>query len=156
MRAASRGDALELLRDARFDPQRMAIVEDAPPSLPQPADWPLTPAMLTQDQATALRVEAEAISDGLLVLTDTHYPGWRAWVYSIEQPIARANYLFRGVRLPKGRHTIEFRYEPLSFQLGLLIAGATVALALAGRGVQRLRGPGDVTDANSGAADRSR
>ena len=42
--------------------------------------------------------------------------------------ILRANYLFRAVALPRGAHTVEFRFDPLSYRYG-------VAMSLAGLGV---------------------
>ena len=108
----------------------MAVVEDAPTILPHSPNLSATPATITQYDADALSIETEAVSNGLLVLTDTYYPGWRAWVDGAEQPIWRTNYLFRGIMLTTGRHTIEFRYEPLSFRLGLTIAAVTMAFTL--------------------------
>jgi vacuolar-type H+-ATPase catalytic subunit A/Vma1 len=52
------------------------------------------------------------------------YPGWKASVDGDAQPIQRANYLFRAVRVPAGRHTVRFRYQPTSFR-----AGAAISLA---------------------------
>ena len=130
MPATSKAHALELMRDAQFDPKHTAVVEDVPLALPHDPNLSSTPAAIMQYEATSLRIETEAVSNGLLVLTDTYYPGWRAWVDGAEQPIWRTNYLFRGIMLPTGRHTIEFRYEPISFQIGLLIAAVTIGLTL--------------------------
>ena len=46
-------------------------------------------------------------------------------------PILSANYLFRGVLIPAGKSTVEFRYEPRSFQAGLALSLAAV-MVLAG------------------------
>lgn len=140
--AASKRAAWEQLRAAQFVPFSMAVVEDAPEPgrLPQHANQPITPARLTDYAPERVRVEANAQSDGLLVLTDTDYPGWRAWVDGVEQPIVRTNFLFRGVLLSAGSHSVEFRYWPPSFQWGLGIALATaliIALAVGWRLVSR-------------------
>jgi uncharacterized membrane protein YfhO len=67
-----------------------------------------------------------------LVLADAYYPGWKAYVNGKEQVIRRANLFFRAVVLPAGTHTVEFRYDPTSFKLGLAISIATiVAISLA-------------------------
>jgi uncharacterized membrane protein YfhO len=66
-----------------------------------------------------------------LVLADSHYPGWKAFVDGKQEVIRRANLFFRAVPLPAGNHTVEFRYEPRSFTIGLVISVVTlVALAL--------------------------
>lgn len=73
-------------------------------------------------------VEADAREGGFLFLGDSYYPGWRAYVDGREAPIYRADFLFRAVPLPAGRHMVEFRYQPDSFTLGLWISGASAGL----------------------------
>ncbi len=83
-------------------------------------------------QSTALRVGLT--SPGYLVLTDTYYPGWQAYVDGERVPVLRADWLYRAVELPPGVHQVEFRYEPgwlgLGWLLSALAALATAALAL--------------------------
>jgi len=67
-------------------------------------------------------ISANLAEEGYLVLTDAHYPGWRALTDSLETPIYRANLLFRAVYLPAGQHRVEFVYDPLSFKLGATIS----------------------------------
>jgi uncharacterized membrane protein YfhO len=72
----------------------------------------------------------------MLVLSDIHFPGWKATVDGREVPIERVDYLLRGVKLPAGAHDVEFAYEPASFRIGwivslLTLAGLGVAVALA-------------------------
>jgi uncharacterized membrane protein YfhO len=64
---------------------------------------------------------------GLLVVSDSYYPGWRAWVDGNSVAIHRVNYGFRGVVVPAGRHTVEMEYEPASFQVGLFLSLAAAA-----------------------------
>jgi hypothetical protein len=65
---------------------------------------------------------------GLLVLTDQYAPGWRVRVDGEPARLVRADYLFRGVPLPPGRHSIELSYRPASFVIGA--AGSLVALGV--------------------------
>jgi uncharacterized membrane protein YfhO len=65
---------------------------------------------------------ASAPRRSLLVLTDVHYPGWKAWVDGRRAPIERVNYLLRGVALPAGSHTIEFTYAPASWRAGWIVS----------------------------------
>ncbi len=59
---------------------------------------------------------------GVLVLADSYYPGWRAYVDGEERQILRANLFFRAVELPAGNHRVEFRYKPLSFTIGVVVS----------------------------------
>ena len=59
-------------------------------------------------------IEADTDKPGVLVLHDLYYPGWDATLDDQPVPILKTNLLFRGVELPRGRHTIAFRFNPLS------------------------------------------
>lgn len=84
---------------------------------------------------------------GLLVLTDQYHPGWRVAVDGAVAEVVRVNHLFRGVRVPAGRHRVEFRYQQPGLQAGAAASAvAWIALALIlGRAAIRRRtshGPG--------------
>jgi hypothetical protein len=70
--------------------------------------------------------EIEAKTPGYLVLLDSYYPGWRAWVDGTEASILRANYAFRAVRLSPGSHKVEFKYRPRNFYVGLIVTCLTL------------------------------
>jgi uncharacterized membrane protein YfhO len=106
-------------------------------------------------QPNEVVIETEARAPGFLVLTDSFYPGWKAFVDEGEQPIHRANYLFRAVRVPAGRHTVHFRYEPTSFRAGAAISLTALAGLLLIAWAQRRRGrdpkrPGEVPPSDPG------
>jgi hypothetical protein len=73
-----------------------------------------------------VRIRASSAQDAILVLADSYYPGWKAYVDGQETTILRANQFFRAIVLPKGVHGVEFRYEPWSFRLGCLISTFTL------------------------------
>ena len=75
-------------------------------------------------------VQVEAPVDGYLVLTDTWYPGWRAFVDGEETPVLRADLAFRSVLVPAGQHRITFDYRPTSFRAGLVMSVLALALSL--------------------------
>ena len=52
------------------------------------------------------------------MLADVNFPGWTVSVDGLEQPLLRANRIFRAVRLAPGEHRVSFEYKPLSFRLG--------------------------------------
>ncbi len=74
--------------------------------------------------------EAESSSAGYLVLLDSYYPGWSARVDGKETRIIRANYGFRAVALPAGRHKVEFVYRPRTFYIGLALTLGTLLFGL--------------------------
>ena len=67
------------------------------------------------------------------MLTDLHYPGWKATVDGRDAPIERVNYLMRGVQVPAGTHRVEFTYEPTSYRVGWIVSLiATLGVLIAG------------------------
>ena len=87
-------------------------------------------AVLKTYRNNQVQIDAQLSNPGILVLTDAFYPGWKVQVDGKEQKILRANYLFRAVALPAGNHQVEFRYEPESFMIGLMISLCTAGLLL--------------------------
>jgi uncharacterized membrane protein YfhO len=79
-------------------------------------------ARITEYKNQAVTVQASLDDAGILVLTDSFYPGWNAYVNGRQEKIYRANLFFRAVPLPAGRHTVVFRYEPRSFAIGLAVS----------------------------------
>ena len=75
--------------------------------------------------------EVEAKQPGYLVLLDSYYPGWRAYLDGKEVEILRANYAFRAVEVGSGRHRVEFRYRPTSFYTGMAITLISVLVGVA-------------------------
>lgn len=75
-----------------------------------------------------VRIDATVKHDAYLVLSDTYYPGWNGFVDGKKVPVLKANYVLRALSVPKGSHTIEFRYEPTSFKLGMVVTVLTVLL----------------------------
>ncbi len=89
------------------------------------------PCEFERDGANALAVRTDTRGPGMLVISDSYYPGWRAWMDGEPAPIHRVNYGFRGVQVPGGRHTVAMRYEPASFRVGLFVSLAALALLAA-------------------------
>jgi hypothetical protein len=88
-------------------------------------------------------VKADLGANGLLVLADMWYPGWRAYVDGVEQPIYRVYHAFRGVSVLAGSHTVEFVYQPVTLVWGAVVSVASlaallVAIRLATRGSRPL------------------
>ncbi len=77
-----------------------------------------------------VRVATTSLTPALLVLSDTYYPGWRAFVDGGEQPLVRGDLLFRVVPVPAGQHQVIFRFEPTSIRLGLAISLAALLCAI--------------------------
>jgi hypothetical protein len=63
-------------------------------------------------QPEKIVLRAESNVPGLLMLTDSFYPGWEATVDGAQATIYAADALFRGVFVPAGTHEVVFVYRP--------------------------------------------
>jgi hypothetical protein len=61
-------------------------------------------------------------TNGILVLSEAYYPGWKAYVDNKEVEIIRANHVLRAIYVPKGVHEVLFKYEPLSVKVGMYVS----------------------------------
>lgn len=64
------------------------------------------------------------------VFSEVYYPEWNCYVDGKLTNYARVNYVLRGLELPAGKHTIEFKIEPKAFVIGNKIAYAGSALLM--------------------------
>lgn len=86
---------------------------------------------LTQYGLNKLEYKAANPQPGLAVFSDIYYPaGWKAYIDNKEVPIIRVNYLLRGLKIPAGTHTIEFRFHPETFFTGQKISGISSTILL--------------------------
>lgn len=61
-------------------------------------------------------------NDGFAVFSEIYYPkGWVATIDEKPATIHRVNYTLRGLQIPAGKHTIEFRFEPQVVKTGSFI-----------------------------------
>ncbi len=63
-----------------------------------------------------------------LFLSDSYFPGWKAYINGKPTKILRANYMFRAIVIGPGKHQVRFEYDPLSFKLGLAVTLTTILL----------------------------
>jgi len=130
----------EYMRSPLFDPARGAVLQEQI-LLSSAASGGADSLSFVRQTPLRIQILADLPSEGLLVLSEVTYPGWRAYVNGKLTPIHEANGILRAVLLPAGRSFVEFRYVPISFYLGLalsiiawvLLISAVVSLIYKGR-----------------------
>ncbi|MEZ4733518.1 MAG: YfhO family protein [Caldilineaceae bacterium] len=122
--------ALTAIQAATFDPRQQAVLStiEPPPSL-APATGPET-VQITHYGSNELTLQVEASAPALLVLSEIWYPGWRATVNGVPVPLFQANSALRAVPVPGGTTTVELRFAPLSWRLGLAFFGLGCVLLI--------------------------
>ena len=112
-----------------------------------------------RDDPEHLALETEAPGRVFLVVADSDFPGWHAFVGGKPVPIVPANLLVRGVVLPPGRHVVEMRYECAGVREGVAVTRAGLAawcLLALGFGVAAARSARRAWRGRSGTAGRAR
>lgn len=79
-----------------------------------------------------LSIGTERDMAGLLVLTDTYYPGWQAVIDGNPTPIIRTNWTMRGVVVPAGNHTVTMTYAPKNSYYGAILSMISIGMTIIG------------------------
>ena len=80
--------------------------------------------------ATRVVLEARMSCRGMLVLSQTMYPGWQAVVDGRRGKIYNSYGVLPGVVVNAGQHRIEIRYRPASVYWGAALTGLGLVMAL--------------------------
>jgi hypothetical protein len=115
-------ERLRRLSDSNFNPRRVAYVEERV-KLPVVCRGL---ARMKEDTPTRITVSLDMQTPGLVVLADRWDAGWNAYLDGSPRPILQTNHALRGVVVPAGLRTLQFRYEPESLVWGARITGAAV------------------------------
>ena len=95
-------------------------------------DAPATAVMIEDSPE---RVTIEVVSEGprMLVLNDTLYPGWEAYIDGGRTTIWQANLAQRAVLIPSaGQHTVTFEFSSHPLRVGAIVTGVAAALWVLG------------------------
>jgi hypothetical protein len=86
---------------------------------------------LTEYKPNYLKYNSNSTIDGIAIFSEIYYDkGWNAYVDGKLSPHFRANYVLRGMQIPKGNHSIEFKFEPSIYKTGETISLASSIILL--------------------------
>ena len=122
-----------------YDPRYHVILEGDEPRDPTPGR--ARPATIQRYAHNEVFVDVDVTEPSWLILTDSAFPGWRAYVRPLggqesderETSIERHSGNFRAVYLSPGQHTVRFKYAPTLVKVGFFLAflgGAVLVLML--------------------------
>ncbi len=127
--------------DARrvHDPREVAWIEGADSKLISPrlsgaGPDPVEVVRVIRDDPGRVELAARLKTPGLVVLSDTYYPGWHLTVDGRAAEILRTNGAMRGALVGSGEHRLVYRYDPASLKVGagLSVAGIAALVLLLG------------------------
>ncbi len=77
-----------------------------------------------------LKYETSSSTEQVAVFSEIYYKQWQAYIDGKEVPIACADYVLRALKIPAGKHSIEFKFDPSSIHTTETIAYVGLAILL--------------------------
>ncbi|MET0634850.1 MAG: YfhO family protein [Chitinophagaceae bacterium] len=111
----------EMAAITSFNPKDTAIVQEVYkkdiPFMPVPdSNASINLIVNLNDQ---LDYRFQSATNQFAVFSEVYYKsGWKAFIDGKEAPIVKTDYVLRGLAIPAGKHSIQFRFEPQGFITG--------------------------------------
>jgi hypothetical protein len=86
---------------------------------------------LVKNDNDVIEYRSNSNSNQFAVFSEIYYDaGWKAFIDGKQVPISKVNYVLRGVSVPAGTHTIQFKFEPGGYILGRQLTNIFTVLLL--------------------------
>jgi hypothetical protein len=132
--------ARERLADLDYDLRNRVILEENPgllSELPGGSDYQVTVDTLEPEH---IKLRTEIAAPAVLTLALPYDSGWQVTVDGAEAELLNAYTGLSAVYLEEGSHTVELRYEPWTFQVGLWVSIVTLLLVIGSFMLHLVRG----------------
>lgn len=121
------GEVLDYMKTGEFDPRREVLLVGESGAGPDSVIKAGRVSIASYEPHEVV-MGVEAARDSYLFISDTFYPGWKATVGGKEAPVLRANYAFRALSIPKGKHEVVMKFESAPFRIGVILSIAGLVL----------------------------
>jgi len=111
-----------------FDPMQVAFVDERyKAAVPFSPVYDSTASIkLIENKNDEISYQFNAASNQFAVFSEIYYPhGWEAYIDGKKTAYCKTNYALRGLAIPAGKHTIEFKFDPVSVSKGEQISRYT-------------------------------
>jgi uncharacterized membrane protein YfhO len=109
---------LSRMQEQTFEPAKEIIINEEMKEPLESLKFTGQEVKIIKYEENNITMEADNPGNSMLFLSEVYYPEWKAYVDGKETKIYQAFGLFRSIYLPKGKHKIEFRWDPKIFYLG--------------------------------------
>ncbi len=114
-----------ILCSKEFNPAKLLLLEESPVTQHDQRHEQkkiIEKVDITRYNANSISLQADAAEPKFLFMSESYYPGWKAYIDGKKAHIYRANYAFRALFIEPGKHRIEYVYDPWTFKVGLTIS----------------------------------
>lgn len=87
-------------------------------------------AKITTYRANEIIIEADTPTEDTLILTDLYYPGWKVYLDGKPADAVLIDGMFRGVKVPAGKHEVIWTYQSGWFLIGGIISCVTLLIIM--------------------------
>ena len=119
-------DALRAIFAADFDARRVVYLPLEAKAKISVAEFSSTKLEVHRFTAQRIECETESGRPAMVVVAQSYYHRWHAYVDGNRVPLWRANYAFQALEVPAGRHEVGLIYEDLAFRAGAVISAITL------------------------------
>ena len=109
------------LTETSFEPSKFALGPDSTACSPNKHLFGKVEQVF-YGKSNEIQVETNTKKRGILIVSESSYPGWEVFVDGQKEEILWLDLLFQGVDLEPGKHSILFKFRPRNFSLFLSIS----------------------------------
>lgn len=73
---------------------------------------------MTNFDNDAISYSSDTKNNHVAVFSEVYYKDWKAYIDGKPTEYFKANYVLRGMLIPAGKHTIDFKFEPKTYYIG--------------------------------------
>ncbi len=123
-------DILKTLRDPAFNLRQTVLMAGPAPEGIGGCSSAYDDIQMPMHLPNYVQIRAGMQCRGIVILTDSSFPGWRAYVDGKRVPLLETYGGVRGVVVDAGDHLVEMHYRPWSVLLGALMTACASAIAV--------------------------
>jgi len=109
-------DILNAIKNSSFDPGKTAYVEKL--DFKFDAADSTASAVISDNKDEHVTINTNTNGSNFLFFSETYLPWWKAYVDGAPTNVYKTNHGFQGIVVPRGKHKVEFVYEPQGFVFG--------------------------------------
>ena len=106
-KVSSKKENIQFLLDSQNDLRNVATVVEDIPLEPSPVSTQEFVTIISYTENEVI-LDTHTVKKRFIVLTDSFYPDWKAYIDQIPTKIYKTDFIFRGVVVPEGNHTLRF------------------------------------------------
>lgn len=125
-------EACRVMTQQSYDPRKTACVESPEALLPEQKNVTYEDVKVEFSRPDVNSVEIKLVNktEGLLVVSETFFPGWTCTDNGKEVTIYKANGVMRGLKLSPGSHDLKMTYLPAGLKVGFILWAIGILLAV--------------------------